>query len=326
MNVRLAISVLALLFSLVLNGQDYRPGQYWVYYVRYNPALMYANNNINVVIGHRVQWVVIGGGYKSYTVQALVPVFRDRVSKMDFGINGVQDVAGAYVVRDARAMLAFSRSISDRLGVSVSFMGGYVSRMFDSEGLLWEDQYVDGVASFKNQTIEGDISSKAGYPRVGAGLLFWAESRDGFSGYIGISVDNLNEPNTAHLTESVSFRGIRYTGVLFVKMSLGVDGSYVGGGFYKWHEGGVWEEGYGFQIRYNEIEEGDVHIFGALWYRTNRSMVLGIGGGYRWIDIYYSYELPFGHLASRFPTVNTHEISVSFNFRRFDRSEEPPLF
>ncbi|NPA33826.1 MAG: type IX secretion system membrane protein PorP/SprF [Chlorobi bacterium] len=317
---------LLVLIGVVSKGQDYRPGHIWTMSLRYNPAMMSAFWDVRVVLNMRRQWGPIGGGYMTYGGQATVPIFASRYSKLDAGITFVKDLAGAYMINDGRVALAFTRRFNDNMGFSVGLMGGLVNRQINPDALLWEDQYVAGVPSSINPTSESIEYEVRNYPRIGSGVFLFVEDRKAISGNIGFFVDNFNVPNVPHLRQSYALRRYRYTGHLMVKISLGIEGSYAGAGIYKWHEGGVGEEAYGMAVKYNELDEGDVKLFFSLWYRTNKTMMIAVGGGYRYVDLYYSHDIPFSTFAEAFPSVPTHELSLQFSFNRFGREEKDPLF
>jgi len=328
-EMKIGVKVLAglLVVGGVVLGQDYRPGHLWSLGLRYNPAVSLGSNwDVYGVLGYRQQWASIDGGFVTYGLEAMVPVFGDEENKFDVGLSVLQDEAGAFKVLDGRLAVGYTRFMGE-VGMSVSVMGGYVNRQVDAGGLTWGDQYVAGLYLDQVATSEVLGLEQVGYPRIGAGLSVFRSVSDGLGGTIGLFVDNLNGPDVSQLESSGSFRQYRYVGQLFMKLPFGVDGSYVGGGLYVWYEGGVVERSYGVQLRYNELAEGDFHLFGSFWYRENRAYVLGVGVGYRWVDLYYSYELPAGQLSAAFAVLPVHEVSLSV---RVDRGIKPeralPMF
>ncbi len=328
-RMRLGVKVLAGLVIAcgVILGQDYRPGHLWVLSMRYNPAVALGSNwDIYGALNYRQQWANLDGGFVTYGLEAMVPVFGDDRQKFDVGLSVLQDQAGAFKVLDGRLGLSYTRFMGE-VGMSVGLLGGYINRQIDPSGLTWGDQYVAGLYLEQVATSEVFGLERVGYPRLGAGLSVFRSVSDGLGGTIGLFVDNLNSPDVGQLESSGSFRQYRYVGQLFMKMPFGVDGSYVGGGLYVWYEGGIVERSYGLQVRYNELVEGDLHLFGTFWYRVNRSYVAGVGVGYRWVDLYYSYELPAGQLAASFAVLPVHEVSLSV---RVDRGIKPdkalPMF
>ena len=311
------------LLTWTLNlAQDYRPGQLWNLNLRYNPAGALGTNwDIYGALKYRQQWKNIDGGFVTYMLEAMVPVFGDDLNKFDVGISLLQDQAGAFKTLDARLAIGYTRFLGEDIGLSVSIMGGFINRQIDAASLTWGDQFVAGLFLSQVSTSEVIGREKVGFPRVGAGISFFRSSVEDVSGMIGIFVDNLNAPDVSQLEASSSFKRFRYTGQALIGIPISDLGSYVGGGLYVWYEGGISEQAYGLQVRYNDLMDGDFHLFGAFWYRVRRTFLAGVGIGYRWVDLYYSYEFPAGKLAESFAVLPVHEITLTVQVDRGLRPE-----
>ncbi len=314
--------VACLLSSSSLVAQDYRPGQLWNLNLRYNPAGALATNwDVYAALNYRQQWKTLDGGFITYMLEGMVPILANDQNKLDVGISVLYDQAGAFTTMDGRLAIGYTRFLGD-VGLSVSILGGYLTRQIDAANLTWGDQFLAGMFVQQVSTSEVIGRTQVGFPRIGAGVSLFRSNVREISGVLGIFVDNLNAPDVSQLEASASFRQFRYSGQALIGIPISDQGSYVGGGLYVWYEGGISEQAYGLQIRYQDLMDGDLHLFGALWYRVRRTFLAGVGLGYRWVDLYYSYEFPAGKLAESFPVLPVHEITLTV---QVDRGLRPAL-
>ncbi len=294
-------------------GQSYRPGHYWTGSMRYNPSLLpFYGYKLQVGIDQRWQWMRLGTGYVSSMLQAAGRIYQTQQGQLHGGINLVYDRAGAFTVMDGQLALAYGHLLTRRLEMVGTLTGAVLREYIDPAPLAWSDQYIDGAHRPEMPTQDQIVRSHRWVPRIGAGAGVNMYTPRNLALSVGMFVDNLNAPNTSHLANSQVARKYKYVGHILLHLYWGVK-SYAGFGMYTWNEGTAKEQAYGGFIRYKEFTVSQVSLFGAVWYRINRSMMIAIGVGNNNWDLYYSYDVAFGNFAADFAQVPVHEISLVYS-------------
>ncbi len=216
-NAKLAILFIAIVFSsLSAKAQDVRFSQPFSVPLKFNPAIMGANNDLRAIVNYRNQWANIDDGYQTYSFTFLYPIFVDG-GKLDIGLGAVNDKCGAFNNMDIALAVGYKLQIAESHYLSASISGGYVQKGLDAASLTFDDQYITGSFDDGNPTSETILNEQISYPDFAAGILWYYNPSGKMNAYFGVSAFHLYQANKSFTDQEVE-EAIRYSYQIGVKM------------------------------------------------------------------------------------------------------------
>lgn len=220
------ILVLACVWMLIsmplldLNAQNVNYSQYHLAPVQTNPAMIATSNQMQVIMNYRNQSIGAGTSFETPMVSFIYPWIKGGVKrKAAFGLSFLQDKTGAGgiltstggVVTGAINLnlnpvsksgdVKYNKFIS--FGAQAAFFQRRVNQDALASGAQWDGSDFDPNLGLGEQFIDNDIfnASKA-FPLVNAGALFYmADACGNQKAYFGVTLQNVNQPNTAFFSE-----------------------------------------------------------------------------------------------------------------------------
>lgn len=335
-----------ILFALVLSTigfaqQEIQSTQFMVSPFMLNPAYSSVEDDIDITLSYRNQWMGIEGAPDTYYIAMHSPVGKPRWARThpgDFhnwhGVGGaiLQDNIGAY--RNTRVSANYSYNIGLKSGIAYGYehrdglrlalgaFAGWHTYRLDKDILGQTKVYKNGTADYSptlnDPTYEGIPLTSASVFDVTFGLMFYND--DVY--YIGISTTQLLE-NDVQLTEENS-----------------IARHYFISGKYKWQVSEdiyivpslITKYVYGAPLSFNFTTQLDWEdkVYAGLGYRTGDALTFMIGANLLWgsniknfkvsksrygAKMYYSYDLTMSKLAKigmDERSSGTHEITMAF--------------
>lgn len=308
-----------ILFVVLLNcvfasAQDVRFTQPFAVPSKFNPAALGGNNDLKAIVNYRNQWAGIEDGYQTYNFSLLFPLFlKDGEQKIDFGLLGLNDKAGAWNTMDFSLSIGYKLKLSkSHHNLSAALVGGFVQKSLDASNLTYDDQYVAGSFSGVNTTSETVVTEKLGYPDIGAGLMWFynpSPEESKVNGWFGISAFHVNQPNESFTGEnsklpmSISYQtGIRIfcnSGLEFtpnVRVNTQAEVTEVAPGLY---------------IDYL-LDGGNSRFIFGTWYRQRNAFAFLLGFEHNSFLIGYSYDLGVSTLNQAVGGLMVHEATLAY--------------
>lgn len=311
---RSIILLFALLICIYSNAQDVRFTQPFAVPSKFNPAALGGNNDLKAMVNYRNQWSGIENGYQTYNFSFLYPLFlKEGDQKIDFGLLGLNDQAGAWNTMDVSLSIGYKLKLSkSHHNLSAALVGGFVQKSLDAANLTYDDQYVAGSFSDVNPTSETVVTEKLGYPDIGAGLMWFynpSSEESKINGWFGISAFHVNQPNesftgeTSKLPVNIGYQtGIRIfcnSGLEFtpnVRVNTQADITEVVPGLY---------------IDYLLDGAKSKFVFGT-WYRQRNAFAFLLGFEHNSFLIGYSYDLGISTLNQSVSGLMVHEATIGY--------------
>ncbi len=312
------ITAIVLLLSVnIINAQDVRYSQVFTSPLTLNPALMNINDDLRVILNHRMQWNALNdGGYTTSSFTTLYPIFLDgRDGKLDFGLNAIMDKAGAFNNLNISLSVGYGLKITTSSYLSLALSGGYVQKSLDASNLIFDDQYVLGSYNSSNVTEETVLKENVGYPDVNFGLLWSIRPDDSkLNAYIGASGFHMSQPNesftneTGYLPRKFSFQsGLKIIGETKLDFTPNIIVTT---------QSGAQEVAAGLYMDYKLSDDAKLTIGG--WYRIKDAFACILKVEFKNFVLGYSYDIPNSELGRTISGLNTHEISLSFKLNRYE--------
>lgn len=306
-------------------AQDARFAQSYANPLRINPAMMGVNRDIVFGLNYRAQWSSIEKGYKTYSFTALYPIIlKDEKGKVDIGLTGMNDKAGAFSTVDFGLAIDYSKEISPNNNLCLSLMGGYSQRSIDVTGQTYDSQYLLGSYSASNPSNEAGLYSSVSHPDLGFGFLWFfnpnrTESR--INAYLGISGFHLNQPNQslsgmqASLPMRFSYQaGVKVFGNGKVDLSPAVRVN---------NQNGNIEPAAGLYANYH-FNDQLLFVIGG-WYRAHDANAIVVGFEHSNFTFGYSYDMVHaGGLNDAKNSVKAHELTLSIKFNKGPKAKSNP--
>ncbi len=306
-------------------AQDARFAQSYANPLRINPAMMGVNRDIVFGLNYRSQWSTIDKGYKTYSFTALYPIIlKDEKGKVDIGLTGMNDKAGAFNSVDFGLAIDYSKEISPNNNLCISLMGGYAQKSIDVTGQTYDSQYLLGSYNATNPSNEAGLYSSVSHPDLGFGFLWFfnpnrKESR--INAYMGIAGFHLNQPNQslagmqARLPMRFSYQaGIKVFGNGKVDLSPAVRVN---------NQNGNIEPAAGIYANYH-FNDQLVFVIGG-WYRVHDANAIVVGFEHSNFTFGYSYDMINSPgLNDAKNSVKAHELTLSIKFSKGPKAKANP--
>ncbi len=199
------LGLVAMMFSSAVTfAQDVHFSQVDMTPLSYNPAftgMFYGKLRANAM--YRSQWNNITNGYTTQAVSLDYPMYSNGAG--DYLANGIavyNDKAGDGNLSSLSALVSFayhktfggngnSFSGSD---LAVGLQGGYAQKSVDLTKLYFGDEFHNGVFN-QGTTADKSMGNNVNYYIVNAGISFAQATGPKFSYVLGVSANNINQPN-----------------------------------------------------------------------------------------------------------------------------------
>jgi type IX secretion system PorP/SprF family membrane protein len=310
-----------MLITITSFSQDVRLTQSYANPLRVNPSIMGANTDMKFMLNYRMQWAAIEKGYTTYSFTGIYPIFLNQgKSKLDIGISGMQDKAGAFSTLDMALAVDYSKEIAPNNNLCLSLIGGYVQRSLDVGKLTFDNQYVLGTYNASNPSKEATLVDNVGHPDLGVGFMWFlnpSRTEAKLNAFLGLSAYHLTQPNATLLGTNgkIPMRfnyqaGVKIFGDKKIDFSPNVRVNMQNGNV---------EAAAGMYIDYNFSDNAKLVI--GSWYRRNDAIAVLLGFEHKSFTIGYSYDFVNTNLNVVTTGVNAHEITLSYKFSRLGKSK-----
>ena len=286
--------------------------------LKLNPAYMGMNNDLELVANYRTQWSGIGNGYTTMSFTTLFPLFvKNNNRKIDFGLNVVNDKAGAFNNLDAGLALGYRLRTSNSGYISFSVMGDYIQKTLDVNTLTFDDQYVLGSYNTSNPTNAVISNNKISFFDLNAGLM-WYFNEEGrkLNGYLGVSGYHLNAVNETYINGNGNLptlysvqTGIKIKGDE-AKLDFTPNLRY-------FNQANSQIFAIGTYVDYHFNDKANIRLGG--WYKTNNAYSAMLGIDISKFALAYSYDIINQSMSNYIAGLNAHEITLTFKINQAEK-------
>lgn len=304
--------IVTICMSFTIYGQDVRFSQVLNNPLKMNPAIMGMNEGLTGMLNFRDQWASIDNGFRTYGLTAMYPLpMNEGKGKLDFGLNVINDKAGAFNNMDISLAVNYNLLIAEDHNLSASLTGGYIQKSLDSKGLTFDSQYILGSYNASNSGNESRINEKTGVPDLGFGLMwFYNPSKDKskINAYVGFSMFHVNQPVFSNIKGNGELP-IRYsyqTGLkIYGKDKLDIIPNII---INSQQNNFDIAAGVYLNLKLNQ----DMKLIIGSWFRKQDAFPFMVGFEYKGIAIEYSYDMVKSSLGKVVPGANANEITLSY--------------
>ncbi len=214
---------MGMLIAGVLRAQDPNFSQYYAAPLYLNPALAGVEPDVTFSAVYRSQWRSLGFPQQIGQFSGIVPLNSRRHPLMQAGGIGFavyNDLAGEgnnFRTTGIQAGAAYNLALTGDFSQVLSFgmQVGMIQRAIDFGDLQWGSQYNPAAPFYGfDYTVAptvnmGTLRERILYPVVHSGVVWHFNPARGLvskplSGFVGLSVSNLNQPNESLLREGAS--------------------------------------------------------------------------------------------------------------------------
>lgn len=297
-------------------AQDARFAQSYANPLRINPAIMGGNRDVKFGLNYRSQWSSIEKGYKTYSFTAIYPIIlKDEKGKVDIGLTGMSDKAGAFNTADFALAIDYTKEISPNNNLCLALIGGYVQKSVDVSNQTFDSQYINGTYNVSNPSNETAINSSVTHPDVGFGFMWFfnpnrTESR--VNAYMGISGFHLNQPNQSLMSAEAKLP-MRFSYQAGIKV-FGNGKTDLAPALRVSNQNGNLEPAVGLYANYH-FNDQLLFVIGG-WYRAHDANAIVVGFEHSNFTLGYSYDMIRPGLNDAKNSVKAHEITLSIKFFR----------
>ncbi len=211
-----------IILSLIsyVQAQNVNFSQFHLSPVQTNPAMIATQNQMQVVLNYRNQFIGQGSAYETPMVSVIYPWIKGITKrKAGFGLSFLQDKTGEdglLTTTGGLATAAFNFNLRPANGgdstvrkysmyLSVGGQIGFFQRRVNEEAVSTGNQWIGdgtiGEALGEPAIPEGELFNlSTAFPLMNlGGLLYWADHCGNQKAYFGINMQNVNQPNVAFL-------------------------------------------------------------------------------------------------------------------------------
>ncbi len=288
-----------------------------------NPALTgVSENNYKITAYYRNQWNSVAMPYQTYLLDV---EYRIRLRStandfLSFGILGFSDKAGDLdqKITAVYGAINYNKSISSANNsyLSVGFTGGYKQYSLDLSNARVNNQFVGGIYSASNPTLETFPVPKRSNYDVGAGVSYnftpGFEKRTTY--FLGVSGYHFNQPKFSYynngFTENIRWNanaGLvskldeRY--MLQVPVNFALQGTYqeiIFGGLFGWHS-------------FTATTDPNFEIYAGAMYRISDAIVPVVKLRYKNFGIGMSYDVNISSLHNASKLQGGYELTLTLS-------------
>jgi type IX secretion system PorP/SprF family membrane protein len=249
---------------------------------------------------------------------------QEGKGKLDIGLNGLSDKAGAFNTLDIILAIDYNKEIAPNNNLCLSLTGGFIQKSLSTGGLTFGSQYVLGSYSAVNPSSELILNEKVSHPDVGFGFMWYMnppKDKSKLNAYLGISGFHLNQPNQS-LTGSTGKLPMRFAYIGGVKI-FGENKIDLLPNIRVNHQKGNQEIAAGIYLDYN-LKENAKLVVGS-WFRPNDAVAVLVGFEHKSFTFGYSYDVVISSLNNVATGVNAHEITLAYKLHRQPKGAAPSL-
>lgn len=313
-----------------VSAQDVRFTQQFANPLRLNPALMGSNNDMRAIMNYRSQWGTVNKGYTTSSFSFLYPLFMksdlwkmaEGKSKLDFGLNVLNDKAGAFNTMDALLAIGYGLRVSSSHFLALSLSGGYVQKSLDASNQTFDEQYVLGSYNASNPSGQTILNQQASYVDVGFGAMWnYFPEKGKLNAYAGISGFHLNQPNetftgaSSTLPSRFSYQaGVKIIGDNKVDFTPNIIVNT---------QNGAKQLMIGMLTHFSvgkSTDKSSKLVFG-MWYRENEAIAFQIGYEHKSFLFGYSYDFSHAEITKAISRLTTHEIALAYKLNMTTKKE-----
>lgn len=198
------------LLSLVAKGQDAAFTQYYSSMLYLNPAFVGEERDMEISTNFRTQWKTVAMPYQTSQLSFITPIYIGPAKQNHLGGLGISlytDKAGSGELRTIGGSASLAKLIQlttdNKNTLSFGLQAGLVHQNINYDNLQWGEQYQPYLGynnTIAPQELSGDLLSKKNFLDVATGAVYYYNDINEYnnkelSGYFGVSVYHLNEPN-----------------------------------------------------------------------------------------------------------------------------------
>lgn len=315
----ISLILIGFFISVAAISQDVRRTQVYSAPLKLNPALMGADNNLNVKLNYRSQWTGVDNGYSTAAFTFMSPIYKQgNGNKLDIGVFAMNDQAGAFNHMEGILSVGYNLRLSESGHfLSTAIYGGFNQKFLDTDGLTFDDQYEVGSYTASNPTSETVMNESVMYIDAGFGLMWFYQPMEpsNVNAFAGISAFHVNKPNESLIEENGELYTKYSTQAGIKLMPEGSKMSFIPN-IIGTSQNGTYELASGLFTDYQISDDFKTRI--GAWYRAQKSLAFMVGFEFAHIYVGYSYDLPSTGLSKLVTGANTHEVSLSYYFNSSD--------
>lgn len=315
-------------------AQDVRFTQQFANPLRLNPAIMGSNNDLKAILNYRSQWGTINKGYSTASFSFLYPLFLkpelwkmdEGKSKLDFGLNVLNDKAGAFNNIDIMVAVGYGLRVSSSHFLSLSLSGGFVQQSLSAADQTFDEQYVLGTYNAANPSGQAVLNQKGSYIDAGFGAMWnYFPENAKVNAYAGIAGFHLNQPNET-FTDGSSALPSRFSYQAGVKI-LGDNKMDFTPNVIVNNQNGTKQLMIGILTDYRIGGSGKMVL--GMWYREKDAIAFQVGYEHKSFLFGYSYDFSHAEITKAIAQLSTHEIALAYKLNMTGKKElktNPSIF
>ncbi len=327
-NIITRLSIAALVLTTPVSfAQDIHFSQFDMQPLAYNPAftgMFYGKLRADAI--YRSQWNGITNGYRTTGVSVDLPIKSNgNGDYLAGGLQMYQDQAGDANLTSftGLASLAYHKTFggngNDYSGsdLAVGFQAGYAQKSLDLSKLYFGDEFHNGTFA-QGTTQESHLGNSVNYYLVNAGISFSQAAGQNFNYVIGLSANNINQPNDNILKQagSNSVLDMRYTGQLGINWNVGDRLSLRPAVLYQ-YQASATELIVGNEFHYSLTGQyGETHftpaVFVGGWFRTSDAAIINAGFELKNFRVSFAYDFNVSSLNTVTNGNGGYEIGVRY--------------
>ncbi|TAF64095.1 MAG: type IX secretion system membrane protein PorP/SprF [Cytophagales bacterium] len=344
------LGILFILYSLISNtfAQNAWYSQFGYTPMQTNPAMVATSNQFQFIFNYRNQFISSGTSFNTPMATFTMPIINSQKGHRlgGIGISAINDMAGENGLLQTTGIqggAAFNIPLNLPLGLPVLYDGflslggqvGYFQKGFDINKITTSSQFVNGFYIPGSSSGESFASTQTNYISANAGAFWYVQDTTEVPiVYMGISVYNLNQPNTAFdrgvsyedklpITFSATAGLDVYSGI---RLAIQPNMRWIGNKNTNIFNFGILTRyHFGAMSMNNLVRDTNLNI--GLWYSTSSGMIAAIGLQQARYFLNVSYDM--GTLTNKNIPAGSGAIEVSlgikFGKKRIFKGKEPIL-
>lgn len=331
-KVLLGVFSIVMICDFDLSAQSVAYSQFHLSPMQTNPGMIASYNQPQAMMSYRRMNVGggVGAAFETPMFSVLYPLktkTRGRIA--GFGFSAVNDrlgADGALQITGISAGAAYNHQIGRAQYISLGVQGGYFWQSINIDRLTTGSQWING--EFISTATSNEIFdvNAISYPTANAGIYWYfteADSLSSIRAYLGISGQNLNQPNISLSTQEerlpMSFvitGGITAYQNDKLKVMPSVRWIQQDGGNRQVNVGSlVW---YKYSPFTGFIKPGRVGL--GLWYELNGAAIISVEMNQPNYSVAFSYDLSLSPQARR---LSAFELKVGFMIGKKEAKRKP---
>lgn len=330
-------TLLGLLCCLVMSpaaAQSLVFSQYYFSPASLNPALAGLEKDLFLGVNYRSQWRNLQLPHNASLFSLTYPLFMAKPKQyhaggLAFSVSD-ESTGNPGLYRSVRAHLSAAYNLrldyQSKNIIAMGIQGGFVQSKLDGNNLQWGSQYNQLTGYDPGITPSlGQFNSQTTYPAFSAGLVWHHTAKTSYynngkyRGFIGISLANLNRPNTSLFTAYTSRAPLIYRvqgGIDYQIRNLQIAHNAL------WiSSNNAYHFNFGTYVispvtSLLNLNANTLKLLLGAWYRFQDAFVLSTGLQAKRINIALSYDLNKVSMGSNTLSGGAYEVSVSYRIPR----------